>query len=1155
AEARLYRTGDLGRWRDDGALAFHGRLDTQVKLRGYRIELSEIEEALRRCNGVRDAVAVVRGDELDAAVTGTNLDRERLRVALTRTLPPYMLPSRIEVLDAIPLTTSGKADRARIATELERRAAVLPHAATAPRNRVEAALAEMCREIVGNEIDLDEDFFLAGGHSLKAMQYAARIRRELHVDAAVRDIFEHPTIASLATALSSRGHADREPIVATAQQADYPLSHAQQRIWLTDRISGPSAAYNMPAAYLCGPGLDLARLEACFTQLVARHEVLRTNFIERGGQPRQIVRDATPFELDVIDLGSHRDGESMARRIAADEAARPFDLERDRLVRATAVRMRDGRTALIVVMHHVIGDGWSIQLLSRELAELYAGRELPPLALQYRDYAAWEAAHDFDADERWWLDVLSGERAPKPVPFPSRGDANGGGIEQVTLDAATVVRLREVAREHRTTLANVVLAGWSALLARTSGQPHVTIGVTVANRAQHPDLERIAGCFVNTLTTPVAVPDGATFDALVEQLAARALEAWDHQSYPFDRLVARLAPAGRGSERLVNVNFAFQNLPDVAGGALAVERTLELPPLEPKFDLILSAVEEGEGLRLSLDYALRVFDARTAREHLEQLQRILETHEVTAAPPTFIELPSVDTAPLAAIWRDLIGIDDIRPSDDFFEIGGHSLKAMQLAAQIHERLGIEISVRDVFTHTTLAAQAAFLATRDTASVTAIAAAPDEPHYPLSHAQMRLWLVEKLSGPSATYNMAVAYVCDAPLDARILERCFDALVARHESLRTNFVEIDGTPRQVIHPPRPFTLRVRETAITGDDARKLAADEAAIPFDLAKDPLVRAQLAHFDDGRSLLLVTIHHIAGDGWSMQILGQELAALYDAFAAGAGNPLPPLPLQYRDYAVWDEAHDYEADERYWLAKLRGPIDLVRLPREYGLGEEHRFAGGTEMVRIAADVAEGLRAIANGQRTTLANVILAVWAVFLRKLTDQTPLAIAVSAANRSHAPGLDRVVGFFVNAVVLRIDVEDDADFDDVLRRVITDSLEALEHQSYPFDRLVERLRPARDGEDQPLFNVNYSFQSFSDLRVVQPARRGSPIATLRQFEQPQVTAKFDLTLFAVEEEDGLVVSFEYARRLFRPESMRRYLSMFARFLAVAAAPAEVTR
>jgi amino acid adenylation domain-containing protein len=651
--ARLYRSGDLVRRRVDGDLEYLGRIDDQVKVRGFRIELGEIEAALASEPGVREVAVIVREDHergpgmkdapgdrrLVAYVVGT-APTAALRQALLRKLPEPLVPSAIVALPALPLTVNGKVDRRALPAPEEVRAAQASHAAStereedrALRSPVEEVLAGIWEEVLRlPRVGREENFFELGGHSLLATQVASRVRQALGVELPLRLLFERPTVAGLAAAVAEARAASRPlssaPIVPVARAGDLPLSFAQERLWLLDQLAPGSFAYNLPAALRLSGDLDLAALAASLTEIVHRHEALRTRFSTAGGRPVQVVLAPAPFPVPVVDLT----GLAAARREAAiaelaeRDARRPFDLARGPLFRAALVRLQAEESALLVNMHHIISDGWSMGIFLRELAALYAaaraGRPspLPELPIQCADHAAWQRAElagaALETEIAWWRERLAG--APTLLELPTDRPRPPvqrfcGAHHLFTLPAPLAAAVRSFSRRSGATLFMTSLAAFQALLARWTGQRDLLVGSPVAGRNRR-EIEGLIGFFVNSLVLRADLSDQPGFATLVERARATALGAYDHQDVPFEKLVEILKPERQLAQNpFFQVLFALQNAPL---GALALPGLeLSLLPVESgiaKFDLTLGLREVGERLAGSVEYDADLFDATTA---------------------------------------------------------------------------------------------------------------------------------------------------------------------------------------------------------------------------------------------------------------------------------------------------------------------------------------------------------------------------------------------------------------------------------------------------------------------------------------------------------------------------------------------------------------
>ncbi|HEY0733388.1 MAG TPA: amino acid adenylation domain-containing protein [Herpetosiphonaceae bacterium] len=695
--ARLYRTGDLVRYRPDGNLEFLGRRDAQVKLRGYRIELGEIEAVLLRHPAVQECAVLVREDvpgdrrlvayvveelrtqNLEPGIeqrtenkeqssiaglpspTATEAEASRglgqgprvratteslipaLRAFVQAELPAYMVPAAFVVLPALPLSPNGK---------LERRALPAPDAAwstlddsfVAPQSPIEEVLAGIWAGVLRLErVGIHDNFFALGGHSLLATQVISRIREAFQVELPLRALFEAPTVAQLAERIVAVQRDAQgllpPPIRPVSRDEALPLSFAQQRLWFLDQLEPDSSTYTIPAAWRLEGPLDVIALRQSLTTIVERHEALRTTFTTTAdGQPVQAITPPQVVPLPLIDLHglSASERESVLLRLAGTEARQPFDLARGPLIRTTLLRLAETDHVLLLTMHHIVSDGWSMEVFARELVPIYTAliAGMPPslaqLPIQYADYAVWQrgwlSGTVLEAQLGYWRRQLAGLpvlELPTDRPRPALPTFRGAR-QTFALPAALSKELVALSQREGVTLFMTLLAAWQVLLDRYSGQHDIVVGTPIANRTQE-ETEHLIGFFVNTLVLRADLSGNPTFRDVLHRVRETALGAYAHQDLPFEQVVDALQPERDLSRHpLFQVMFTLQNVPMVS---------LELPslvlnplPIEyetTKFDLTLSMAEEGSGLVGSLEYTTDLFEAETIGRMVSHLQTLL----------------------------------------------------------------------------------------------------------------------------------------------------------------------------------------------------------------------------------------------------------------------------------------------------------------------------------------------------------------------------------------------------------------------------------------------------------------------------------------------------------------------------------------------------
>jgi amino acid adenylation domain-containing protein len=646
--ARLYRTGDRARFRADGRLDSLGRVDSQTKVRGYRVELGEVEAALSSHPGVRACAVAARADgsgqqSLFACLVardGAPPSATELRAFLRERLPDYMVPSSFVRLDALPLTPNGKVDRRALPAPGPSRpelGALVP-----PRTPVEAEVAGLWREVLSvAEIGVHDDFFELGGHSILGTQMVSRLRDALGVELPLRRLFETPTVAGVAAWIEGEGRAAASAAPALApvpRDGRLSLSFAQERLFFLEQLDPGSPAYTIAGAVRMRGPLDHRALERSLGEIVRRHESLRVSFANVEGEPVPRIAAPAGLELEVVDLSAAGpEAEAEARRLAKAESLRPFDLREGPLFRPRLLRLAAEDHVLVMTIHHIVSDAWSLGVLVRELGASYrafaAGEAspLPELSAQYVDWAAWQrqwlAGGELERQLAYWRGQLAGGTAPLRLPTdrprPAQRSASGAH-ETFQLSAELGEALKALARRERVTLFMTLLAAFQALLHRVSGQDDVAVGSPISGRSR-TETEGLVGLFVNTLVLRTSLSGDPTFRELLARVRDTALGAYSHQDLPFEKLVSELHPDRDPSVNpLFQVMFVLQNapLPGLALPGLALE-PLAFERGTARFDLTLFMWDGPRGPVGALEYSTDVFEAQTVRRLLAAFRRLL----------------------------------------------------------------------------------------------------------------------------------------------------------------------------------------------------------------------------------------------------------------------------------------------------------------------------------------------------------------------------------------------------------------------------------------------------------------------------------------------------------------------------------------------------
>ncbi|MEH2220998.1 MAG: amino acid adenylation domain-containing protein [Nostoc sp.] len=679
--SKLYKTGDLARYLPDGNIEYLGRIDNQVKIRGFRIELGEVEAVLSQHSDVQASCVIAREDtpgdkRLVAYVVAhqnSTPTTSKLRQFLKAKLPEYMVPNAFVILESLPITPSGK---------LDRRALPVPDLYSdctdkyvAPRTPIEELLAQIWVQVLKLElVGIYDNFFELGGHSLLATQLVSRIRNIFKVELPLRDLFARATVAELALFIEQLQQQNLQlsapPILPRTKNKDLPLSYAQQRLWFLDQFEPNSPSYNIPVALRLVGTLNVAALQQSLQEIIHRHEALRTNFVTVNGQPSQIIQTQTNWTVSVVECEYLPLGEQeiITQQLAQQQAIQPFDLDNEALFRATLVVLSQTEHVLLVCMHHIVSDGWSMGVFIQELAALYNAYSqghlspLTPLPIQYADFTIWQRdwlqGDVLQTQLSYWQQQLKDAPALLSLPTDRPRPAVQtfvGAYEKFALSVELTDRLTKLSQQQGVTLFMTLLAAYDTLLYRYTGQTDILVGSPIANR-DRLEVEGLIGFFINNLVMRTNLANNPSFSELLTRVRDMAMDAYAHQDLPFEMLVDALQPERDLSHTpLFQVMFVLQNTPmsqvDLTG--------LTVTPLisegtTAKFDLTLSMQNTATGLVGAWEYNTDLFDASTIARMTGHFVTLLESI-VTNPQQQISQLPlltEVEQHQLLIEWND-----------------------------------------------------------------------------------------------------------------------------------------------------------------------------------------------------------------------------------------------------------------------------------------------------------------------------------------------------------------------------------------------------------------------------------------------------------------------------------------------------------------------
>jgi amino acid adenylation domain-containing protein len=620
--ARLYKTGDLGRWLHSGDIEFFGRKDYQVKIRGFRIELGEIESKILAHKDVKSAEVVVREDsnsnKLLCAylISDIDLDISKLKEVLSRELPDYMMPSYFVQLEELPLTPNGKIDRKvlqsmeiEVSTDMEYEM---------PESETEKRLTQIWKEILDiNKVGVNDNFFELGGHSLNVTTLISIIHKEFDTEINLRQIFQMPTIKGISAYIDSEGNSKYAGINPAKEKQYYEASSAQKRMHTIQQFDLESTGYNMPVIMLVEGQLDKERVENSFYKLIQRHEALRTSFALEDKKIVQKINTVSDFKI------TYKENPQVDIQLESDNFIRAFNLGKAPLLRVTLIKQAEDKHILMIDMHHIIADGVSMEILTTEFTDIYEGRRLDKLRLQYKDFSEWQNkllnSDKIKKQEKYWMDMFKAPimqlNMPTDFERPAEQSFEGDSLDFI-LNAEMTNALNVLAKGTESTMFMVLLSAFNILISKYSGQEDIIVGTPIAGRP-HADLEKIIGMFVNTLALRNYPEGEKTYSEFLKEVRENALNAYENQDYQLNDLVEKLDITRDPSRNpLFDVMFAMQNLRE---SKIEIEG-LTFKEYEQKYnisklDLSFFAREENDEISISVQYCTRLF----AKESIERL--------------------------------------------------------------------------------------------------------------------------------------------------------------------------------------------------------------------------------------------------------------------------------------------------------------------------------------------------------------------------------------------------------------------------------------------------------------------------------------------------------------------------------------------------------
>ncbi|WP_017496623.1 non-ribosomal peptide synthetase [Flavobacterium sp. WG21] len=961
----------------------------------------------------------------------------------------------------------------------------------------------------------------------------------------------------------------------------YPLSSSQLRLWVLSQIDKANFSYNIPGIQVIDEALDTNAFMLAIRDLIHRHEVLRTVFktVEEE-EVRQFIIAPEDFEFPFQQIEVNGDEEKL-NEILTGISNTVFDLEKGPLFKGALVKVNNDRFVFGYNMHHIISDGWSIGIMINELLKNYDARrkgetvQSHPLQIHYKDYAVWQqkqlADEVFNKERKYWLTHLEGDL---PIlshfgdfPRPAIMSYNGNVTRQ-DIPAALYQKFKSFCRENSGTLFTGCLSLINVLLHKYTEQEDFIVGSPVSGRT-HKDMADQIGFYVNTLALRTQFGTTNSFEEVFQKNKKVTLNAIENQNYPFDELVNHLnLKRDLSRSALFDVMIDIQNENQGNDQKAGTSYNELLNGGVSKYDLTFTFIEKSDSLTVELEYNTDIFTEETAVGFLKDLENIVEavvqnpvekigslplninrrtahsklesSEEIVTNEEITYTLPSTPLEKaLAGLWEEVLGISHISMEDNFFDLGGHSLKASRLISKIHKEFRVKLQLKDLFIHTSLASQYDLITKEQEVDYSEIPVLEKQNGYPLSIMQRRLWILSQHEAANIAYNMSGAYVFEGELDFDALENAFVQLIERHEILRTSFKENDQKEvLQYVTPPEDIFFTIKNTDLSHTNETVLEKhlfEDLSAPFDLSSGTLLKASIYKQSQNRWVFSTVIHHIISDAWSIEIIVKELLQLYNSLVTGVPSALTQLPIQYKDYSSWQltelSGFRLELHKNYWLNQFKGDLPTLDLSAGKQRPLIKTYNGGLYTKLIPRSLSNKFDELLKTQETTLFMGLLSVVNVLFYHYTQQEDIVIGSPVAGRDHAD-LENQIGFYVNTLALRTQFSKRDSFNTILSHVKKVVLGAHEHQLYPFDDLVSSLDIPRDMSRNPLFDVQVIVQN----QQVSNSKGMENLSVNEYQGKLPDSSVFDLVFNFADFENGLATSIIYNSDVFDSERIEQF-------------------
>ena len=1148
--SRIYNTGDLARYHSDGKLECLGRNDGQVKVRGYRIELGEIESVISKFDNILEAVVVTRedvpGDVRIVAYLRINcekLDQIGIRQYIGNLLPVYMIPSHFVVLDTFPKTLNEKIDKKKLKSDAYRPGKIpvvkktINHSEITSPNlqsieevdiiidnhiaievnkktqslNLKDELRNIWKEILNVEfIDDDVDFYSLGGHSISMLRIISKIKSDLKIKLNLKDFLSNNTINLLCDFLKSEGEKIITPknIFNLKDDHDIPANDNQSKIYYFSQYYGDSNLYNLPSAIKCFENIDLETLDKSFNLLIGRHEALRTNFFEKDNDVYQNIKSVEQVEFITEEIKTTKT--DMFKQIDMLKA-KQFNFQTDLLFLFKLFKIENNISVIFFMPHHIIWDGLSFEIFFKELNEVYTSLlnnnmpNLPKIEKSYVEFILEQNAYSTSAqameDLKYWKNRF--RIVPKPIEFPHVSKRNEimqnvGKRLDFSLDAVLVDKLRVLAKENNLTVFTLLFGAYNIFLSNYLNRDDIVIGIPVSGRSDHK-LDNTIGYFVNSLPVYSIIDHSLSKLENIKKVYSSFIDAFGNQRTSFDTIVKNLdIQRDHSRTPLYQVFFTYKESSNSIYTFCGKDiEFCNIDRSSTHTDLDITIINNKNGIRGYFDYRIDLFSSDRVELFLAKWQDFLTNLVKESNGKNLDKINKKERSSsgfenkVIDIWTELLGIEDLDSSSNFFLLGGHSILALKMFSKIQSEFNIKISFKEFFSTPTILTVCGIIEKKtkagkqlknnvisknlsdESSSPVEAAIKPKFSDYS-SFNQKSMHFSELLSIDSSMNNLPIAIKVFSEVDHGILEASINVLIDRHESLRTSFEIVHDKLKYTVLSKGEVKLVPEYLNITEDSIVDCVKEASSKRFDLQVAPLLDCKLFKINDSFNVVFLMFHHIIWDGTSFDLFTGELSEVYTALK---NNKIPALKNITRDFSdfinlekKYLDSEQYKEDSKFWKEHLNGELPILELPSDKIRPSEMEYTGELAQFIIHEDLKNKLENYSRQKNISLFNLFLAVFKITLASFSNTKDIIVGIPVNGRPSSD-YDFTTGYFVNTIPIRSSIDLNTSFSKNLNHIRDNLYDCLEHQSLPFEKIFRQSTIERDLSRTPLFQTLFSY------------------------------------------------------------------------------------